>query len=112
MKVGRRPEEDPLRVRMAREAIGPGAELFGDANGGYSPKQALRHAEAFANLGVTWLLFDGVPQPVRGILRPDVSRPGLGLELKRTDTSRYAAQATAARHVSRAGSQRGAPRQH
>src|SRR2546421_473883 len=33
MKVGRRPDEDPARVRAARQAIGPAVELFVDANG-------------------------------------------------------------------------------
>jgi L-alanine-DL-glutamate epimerase-like enolase superfamily enzyme len=35
------------------------------------------------------LLFDGVVEPERGELRPDVSRPGIGLELKRVDAERY-----------------------
>jgi L-alanine-DL-glutamate epimerase-like enolase superfamily enzyme len=54
MKVGRQPDQDDLRVRMAREAIGPDAELFVDANGAYSRKQALTRAAAFADAGVTW----------------------------------------------------------
>ena len=201
MKVGRRPEDDNERVRMAREAIGPAAALFVDANGAYSRKQALMHAEAFADAGVAWfeepvssddleglrrvcdrapagmdiaageygydlyyfrrmldagavdvlqadatrcggitgllqvgalcdaynmplsahtasalhvhpccaiarvrhvehfydherierMLFDGVPEPVNGLLRPDLSRPGFGFEFKRADASRYAA---------------------
>jgi L-alanine-DL-glutamate epimerase-like enolase superfamily enzyme len=37
------------------------------------------------------MLFDGAVQPVAGRLRPDFSRPGLGLELKRKDAERYAA---------------------
>jgi L-alanine-DL-glutamate epimerase-like enolase superfamily enzyme len=37
------------------------------------------------------LLFDGVLEPIDGELRPDRSRPGLGLELKRADAQRYAA---------------------
>lgn len=195
MKVGRAPEDDDERVRKAREAIGPAAALFVDANGAYSRKQALMHAEAFASAAVTWfeepvssddleglrlvcdrapagmdiaageygydlyyfrrmldagavdvlqadatrcagitgflqvgalcdaynvplsahtasalhvhpccaiarvrhvehfydherierLLFDGAPQPVNGMLRPDLSRPGFGFELKRAD---------------------------
>ncbi|RKG81808.1 mandelate racemase [Corallococcus exercitus] len=36
------------------------------------------------------MLFDGVPQPVHGALAPDLSRPGLGLELKRADAARFA----------------------
>jgi hypothetical protein len=35
------------------------------------------------------LLFDGVVAPERGELQPDLSRPGLGLELKRVDAERY-----------------------
>ena len=42
------------RVRAAREAIGPNAELFVDANGAYDRKQALAKAAAFADLGVSW----------------------------------------------------------
>lgn len=34
--------------------------------------------------------FDGVPEPEAGLLRPDRSRPGLGLALRRADAERYA----------------------
>ncbi len=54
MKIGRHPAEDPSRVRAAREAIGPDTELFVDANGAYTRKQALAMAERFAGYGVTW----------------------------------------------------------
>jgi L-alanine-DL-glutamate epimerase-like enolase superfamily enzyme len=199
MKVGREPEHDVERVRLAREAIGDDAELFVDANGAYSRKQALTLAEHFAEHGVSWfeepvssddleglhllrdrapacmdiaageygfdpwyfermlsaeavdvlqadatrclgltgflqaaqlafvhhvpfsahtapsvhlhagcavpairhlefffdhvrierMLFDGVVEPREGSLRPDLSRPGLGLELKRADADRF-----------------------
>jgi L-alanine-DL-glutamate epimerase-like enolase superfamily enzyme len=195
MKVGREPERDLDRVRAARKAIGRGCELFVDANGAWSRKQALRFARDFAGQGVTWLeepvvktdreglrlvrdgaemevtggeyayeprdfldllpvldvvqadvtrcggitgfldahalirahelpmsshcapalhvalgcalpavrhlewffdhqrierlLFDGAPQPDRGMLRPDLSRPGLGLDFRREDASRF-----------------------
>ncbi|MCA1663137.1 MAG: mandelate racemase, partial [Myxococcales bacterium] len=36
------------------------------------------------------MLFDGALVPVDGALRPDPSRPGFGLELKRADAARYA----------------------
>lgn len=36
------------------------------------------------------MLFDGTPEPVGGALRPDLSRPGIGLELKQADAKRYA----------------------
>ncbi len=200
MKIGTDPSDDPGRVRAAREAIGPDAGLFVDANGAYSRKQALLMAGRFAELGVSWfeepvssddleglrlirdrgpvgmeiaageygyappyfrrmldagavdvlqadatrcggitgflrvaslcesagvdlsahcapslhvhlgcastrfrhleyfhdhdriehMLFDGAPVPVGGALRPDLTRPGLGLEFKRQDAARFA----------------------
>jgi L-alanine-DL-glutamate epimerase-like enolase superfamily enzyme len=54
MKVGRDPAADLARVRAARRAIGPGTELFVDANGAYSRKQALGLADRFADEGVRW----------------------------------------------------------
>ncbi len=202
MKVGSEPQEDPLRVRLARDAIGERPELFVDANGAYTRKQALKQAERFRAEGnVSWFeepvssddleglrllrdrapagievaageygydavyfrrmleagavdvlqaditrcggvtellrvdglcrarglplslhcgpaihlhpglalqqmvhleyfhdhvriehrLFDGAAAPVDGALVPDLSRPGLGLELKRSEAERYAA---------------------
>jgi L-alanine-DL-glutamate epimerase-like enolase superfamily enzyme len=201
MKIGREPGNDPERVAAARAAIGPGVELFVDANGAYSRKQALVQAEKFAASGVAWfeepvssddleglrllrdrapagmniaageygydlpyfrrmleaeavdvlqadatrcagftgfiavaslcearsmplsahtapslhahaccalapvrhveyfhdharierMLFDGALSPERGALRPDLSRPGMGIEFKRADAARYAA---------------------
>lgn len=201
MKIGRDPGRDLERVRVAREAIGREAELYVDANGAYTRKQALAQAEMFARFGVRWfeepvssddleglrllrdrapammdiaageygydifyfrrmlaagavdvqqaditrcggvtgflqvaslcqahnvplsghtapalhthvacavtpfrnleyfhdhvrieqILFDGLPQLVKGELRPDLSRPGLGLELKRTAAAKLAA---------------------
>jgi len=200
MKIGRDPDADIRRVSAVREAIGPDAELFVDANGAYARKQALKQAEAFSDAGVCWfeepvssddlaglhlirnrtpvhmeiaageygydswyfermlqaqavdvlqadatrcagitgflqavslceahhvplsahtvpalhmhlgcaaiplrhleyfhdhvriekMLFDGVPEPVNGELRPDLSTPGLGIELKRADAQRFA----------------------
>ncbi len=201
MKIGRQPDRDPARVAQARQAIGEDTELFVDANGAYSRKEALALAEIFAaESGVTWfeepvssddleglhlirdrapigmdiaageygydlwyfshmleaeavdvlqadatrcagitgflrvgalvearsmqlsshcgpslhvhaccavnnfrhmeyfydhvriehMFFDGVLTPVHGELRPDLSRPGMGLEFKRQDAARYA----------------------
>jgi L-alanine-DL-glutamate epimerase-like enolase superfamily enzyme len=51
---------------------------------------ALRHAEYFFDHArIERLLFDGVPEPSEGTLHPDLSRPGLGLEFKRTDATPY-----------------------
>lgn len=36
------------------------------------------------------MLFDGALTPINGQLHPDLSRPGLGLEFKRSDAERYA----------------------
>jgi L-alanine-DL-glutamate epimerase-like enolase superfamily enzyme len=200
MKVGRQPERDPARVKVAREAIGPRTKLYVDANGAYSRKQALALAQAFKEYNVSWfeepvssddlaglnlirnrapegmdiaageygyrlvyfrrmleaesvdvlqadatrcgitgflqagtlcearsmpfsghcapslhmhagcavipmrnieyfhdhvriehMLFDGTAEPKDGVLYPDLSRPGLGLELKQADANRYTA---------------------
>jgi L-alanine-DL-glutamate epimerase-like enolase superfamily enzyme len=53
---------------------------------------SLRHLEYFHDHArLERLLFDGVLEPRDGALRPDLSRPGNGLELKRSDAQRYAA---------------------
>ena len=36
------------------------------------------------------MFFDGVLRPEQGALRPDLSRPGMGLTFKRADAERYA----------------------
>jgi L-alanine-DL-glutamate epimerase-like enolase superfamily enzyme len=54
MKVGRNARADVERVRDARMQIGAETELFVDANGAYSRKQALEQAERFAEMNVTW----------------------------------------------------------
>lgn len=54
MKIGREPEKDVYRVKMVKEAIGKNTQLFVDANGAYTAKQALEKAEQFAALGVKW----------------------------------------------------------
>ncbi len=54
MKIGREPDRDLERVAVARAAIGDYAELFVDANGAYSRKQALEFAYAFSELNVSW----------------------------------------------------------
>ena len=54
MKIGRDPAADLERVSAARSAIGPGVELFVDANGAYDCKQALLQTERFAAHRVSW----------------------------------------------------------
>ena len=55
IKVGRNPQEDEHRLQVARAAVGDDVELFVDANGAYSRKQALGWAGRFADHGVRWL---------------------------------------------------------
>jgi L-alanine-DL-glutamate epimerase-like enolase superfamily enzyme len=52
---------------------------------------ALRHVEYFHDHArIERMLFDGALEPIHGALRPDRSRPGLGLILKRADAARFA----------------------
>jgi len=55
MKVGREPERDLGRVAVAREAIGPGTELYVDANGALPRAQAVWFARRYAeDFDVRW----------------------------------------------------------
>jgi L-alanine-DL-glutamate epimerase-like enolase superfamily enzyme len=54
MKVGRDPGRDEHRLAVARGAIGEDVELYVDANGAYSRKQALGWAQRYADAGVRW----------------------------------------------------------
>lgn len=50
-----------------------------------------RHLEWFHDhVRIEQMLFDGAPRARDGVIRPDWSRPGLGLEFKRQDAKRYA----------------------
>ena len=51
---GARPHRDLERAALAREVIGPDTELYVDANGGYTPGQAIRMAARLADYGVIW----------------------------------------------------------
>ncbi len=76
---GREEARDLSRVRLAREVIGPDAELYVDANGGYDSGQAVRVAVALADLGVTWFEEPVSSQDLAGLatirrqVRPDVA---------------------------------------
>ncbi len=69
MKIGRGRELE--RVKAARDAIGPDTELYVDANGAYTRKEALAFAEKFTDYYVTWF-----EEPV-------VSHDHVGLRLMR-----------------------------
>ncbi|HZV04162.1 MAG TPA: enolase C-terminal domain-like protein [Gemmataceae bacterium] len=52
----------------------------------------LRHLEWFHDhVRIEHLVFDGAPIAKNGLIKPDLSRPGIGLEFKRQDALRYAA---------------------
>jgi L-alanine-DL-glutamate epimerase-like enolase superfamily enzyme len=67
MKIGRDPSADINRIAAAREAIGPEAQLFVDANGAYARKQALHQAEEFARFGVSWFEEPVVADDLEGL---------------------------------------------
>jgi L-alanine-DL-glutamate epimerase-like enolase superfamily enzyme len=78
---------DLARIAFARRVIGPGAELYVDANGGYTRKQAVRMGRAMAESGVTWFEepvtsddLDGLRE-VRDLVDPDVTAGEYGFDL-------------------------------
>jgi L-alanine-DL-glutamate epimerase-like enolase superfamily enzyme len=70
---------DLTRAELAREVIGPDAELYVDANGGYSTGQAVRVADELAAIGVSWFEEPVSSQDLAGLaavrqqVRPDVT---------------------------------------
>jgi L-alanine-DL-glutamate epimerase-like enolase superfamily enzyme len=75
------------RMRQARAVIGAGAELFVDANGGYTRKQAVRVMQQAEDLDVRWFEepvssddLTGLRQ-VRGAVRADVTAGEYGYDL-------------------------------
>lgn len=51
----------------------------------------LRHLEWFHDhVRIETMFFDGAPVPRDGMIRPDLTRPGHGLSLKKKDAERYA----------------------
>ncbi len=80
MKIGRDPAQDPQRVHSAREAIGPNVELFVDANGAYSRKQALRFARRFEEDDVRWFEEPVSSDDLEGLrLIRDEGPPGMNI---------------------------------
>jgi L-alanine-DL-glutamate epimerase-like enolase superfamily enzyme len=81
MKVGRNPDSDLHRIRIAREAIGHRAALFVDANGAYSRKQALALAHQFKNeFDVRWFEEPVSSDDLEGLrLMRDQGPPGMDI---------------------------------
>lgn len=96
MKVGEswgtRVDRDLARMRQAREIIGEGTELYIDANGAYSRKQAIRVAEEARDLRPQWYEepvssddVEGLHQ-VRTNVLPDVTAGEYGYQLPYFET--------------------------
>jgi L-alanine-DL-glutamate epimerase-like enolase superfamily enzyme len=70
---------DLARAELAREVIGPDAELYVDANGGYCASQAIRVADELSAIGVSWFEEPVSSQDLAGLaavrqqVRPDVA---------------------------------------
>jgi L-alanine-DL-glutamate epimerase-like enolase superfamily enzyme len=54
VKVGREPGRDPQRLALCREALGESVELMVDANGAFTPSEALARADEYAAFGVEY----------------------------------------------------------
>jgi L-alanine-DL-glutamate epimerase-like enolase superfamily enzyme len=80
-------DRDLERVRLARHVIGEDAELYVDANGGYTRGQAVRVAEAIERENVTWfeepVSSDDLEAlaDIRSRVRPDVAAGEYGYDL-------------------------------
>ena len=84
---GTRPKRDLERMRQAREVIGDDVELFVDANGGYSRKQAIRVIREASDLDIRWFEepvssddLEGLRE-VRDAVLPDVAAGEYGYDL-------------------------------
>jgi L-alanine-DL-glutamate epimerase-like enolase superfamily enzyme len=80
MKIGRDAAADVERVRAARHAIGPDVQLFVDANGAYTRKQALYQAHRFREYDVTWFEEPVSSDDLEGLrLLRDEAPPGMDI---------------------------------
>jgi L-alanine-DL-glutamate epimerase-like enolase superfamily enzyme len=84
---GRQVGRDLRRVRQARQTVGAHTELFVDANGAYTRKQAVRVAESLRDLDVRWfeepVSSDDLAglREVRDRVLPDVAAGEYGYDL-------------------------------
>ena len=82
-------------LRAAAAAAAHGLEISGHTAQSLHAHPAcavpnLRHLEYFSDHArVDRLLFDGVLEPAGGRLTPDLTRPGMGLDLKHSDAQAY-----------------------
>jgi L-alanine-DL-glutamate epimerase-like enolase superfamily enzyme len=80
-------DHDLHRMEVARRTIGPGTELYVDANGGYTVKQSVRLMRAVAGLHVRWfeepVSSDDLAglHEVRGLVDADVAAGEYGFDV-------------------------------
>jgi L-alanine-DL-glutamate epimerase-like enolase superfamily enzyme len=55
LKIGRPIHEDVARIAAVREAVGPGFEIFTDANQAFAVDEAIRRARHYEPLDIGWL---------------------------------------------------------
>ncbi len=55
LKVGRPAHEDVARIEAVRDAVGPGFEIFTDANQSFHIDEAVRRAKLYEPLDIGWL---------------------------------------------------------
>jgi len=77
-KIGGYPEEDAIRLREIRQAVGPDVSIRADANRGYSPKEAIRLCRLAEKYEVGLELLE---QPV-----PEYDLRGMALVRRSVDT--------------------------
>jgi L-alanine-DL-glutamate epimerase-like enolase superfamily enzyme len=84
---GSREARDLVRISQARTVVGADCELYVDANGGCTRKQAIRVAAAFADQDVRWfeepVSSDDLPglRQIRDAVLPDVTAGEYGYDL-------------------------------
>ena len=76
IKVGRDKPADPGRVEVVRSAAGADIELMVDANGAYTPADALLWADRFRDQGVTYLEEPVSSQDLDGLTQVRRRAPG------------------------------------
>jgi len=84
VKVGREWEADVARILRLRERLGPGVELYADANECFTPENGQRRLEELAELG---LLYCEEPLPVELIRERAVLAAGNALPVIADDSA-------------------------